>query len=143
MKTLNHRLSFTTFCSAILSLFGFSCCSETECMYGTPTGDFEIKGTVTDAGGNEIHNAEIRVTYPEAPSGIYRFGETATDSKGNYEIKGHEFLPKMKVVCLPENTDLQPDSVIVKMNYKDPDKHNSWDHGHAEATVNFTLKSSL
>ena len=142
MKLFNHRLSFATIGSALLSLLGFSCTSESEVMYGMPTGDFEIKGAVTDEQGKEINHAEIRVTHPDVPSGIHRFGETSTDSKGNYEIKGHEFLPEMKVVCLPENDDLQPDSTIVKMNYKDPDKHNSWDHGHAEATVNFTLKPS-
>ena len=142
MKLFNHHLSFATIGSALLSLIGFSCSSEHEVMYGMPTGDFEIKGAVTDEENKEIKNAEIRVTYPDAPSGIHRFAETSTDSKGNYEIKGHVFVPEMKVVCLPQNVDLQPDSVIVKMNYKDPDKHNSWDHGHAEATVNFTLKSS-
>lgn len=142
MKFFNHRLSLTSICSALLSLIGFSCCSESEVMYGMPTGDFAVKGSVADEDGDEVKNAEIRVTYPETPSGVYRFGEAYTDSKGSYEIKGHEFLPEMKVVCIPENTALQPDSVIVKMNYKDPDKHNSWDRGHAEATVNFTLKSN-
>lgn len=141
MKLFNHQLSLTTICSTLLSLLGFSCSCESEVMYGMPTGDFEVKGTVTDEAGNEAYKAEIRVTHPEAPSDIYRLGETATDTKGNYEIKGHEFLPEMKVVCIPENAELQPDSVIVKMNYKNPDKHNSWNHGHAETTVNFTLKS--
>lgn len=141
MKLFNHRLSISTICYTFLSLFGFSCSSE-QCMYGTPIGDFEIKGAVTDEAGKEVHKAEIRVTYPDTPSGIYCFKETSTDSKGNYEINGYEYLTEMKVVCIPENTDLQPDSVIVKMNYKDADKHDPWDRGHAEATVNFTLKSS-
>lgn len=141
MKLFNHRLSISTICYTFLSLFGFSCSSE-QCMYGTPIGDFELKGVVTDEAGKEVHNAEIRVTYPDAPSGIYRLDETTTDTKGNYEVKGNEFLTQLKVVCIPESTDLQPDSVIVKMDYKDADKHNSWDYGHAKATVNFTLKSS-
>lgn len=142
MKLLNHRLSLTAIFSALLSLFGFSCCSESEVMYGTPTGDFEIKGAVTDEAGNEVRKAEIRVTYPDAPSGMFCLSDTSTDSKGHYKIKGHDFLPEVKVVCIPENTDLQSDSVIVKMKYKDSDKQNSWYYGHAEATVDFTLKSS-
>lgn len=140
MKLFNHRLSLTTICSPLLTLLGFSCSSDHGLMYGMPIGNFEVKGSVTDNVGNEVYNAEIRVTYPEASSGIYKLEKTRTDTKGNYEIKGNNFLPEMKVVCIPEDTDLQPDSVIVKMDYKDQDKHNSWDHGHAEKTVNFKLK---
>lgn len=143
---LHFSSILTAICSVLLSLLGFSCSSSKEepdypLMYGMPTGYFQIKGAVTDEEGSEISNAEIRVTYPDAPSGIYRCGETKTDSKGNYEIKGHEFLPEMKVVCIPENIDLQPDSIIVELKYKDSDKHDSWDKGHAEATVDFSLKS--
>lgn len=141
MKLFNHRFSITSICTALLSLLGFGCSSE-ELMYGTPIGDFELKGVVTDEAGKEVHNAEIRVTYPTEPSGICCLDKTTSDFKGNYEIKGYEFLTNLKVVCIPESTDLQPDSVIVKMDYKDADKHNSWDYGHAKATVNFTLKST-
>ena len=144
MKPLNHRLSLASICSAVLSLLGFGCSSfhEPEVMYGIPTGDFEVKGTVTDEAGGEVSKAEIRVTVPESPSGIFSLAATSTDSKGNYEVKGYEFLPEIKVVCIPEEAGLQPDSVIVKMDFKKPDKHNEWDWGHSEATVNFTLKSS-
>ncbi len=110
-------------------------------MYGMPVGTFEIKGTVTDEENGKVSDAEIRVTFPDAPSGIYSLQETNTDSKGHYSINGHEYLPTMKIVCIPENADLQPDSTIVKLDYKDSDKHNSWDRGHAEATVNFNLKT--
>ncbi|MDE5850432.1 MAG: radical SAM-associated putative lipoprotein [Muribaculaceae bacterium] len=142
IKRPNSSL-LTSICSLLLSLLGFSCSSPEDVpdMYGQPVGDFEIKGAVTDEAGSVISNAEIRVTYPEAPSGIYRFGETKTNSEGSYEIKGYEYAPKMKVVCIPENSDLQPDSVIVNMEYKDRDKHDSWNLGHAEATVDFSLKS--
>lgn len=142
MKLFNLRHTLSTICSSFLALLGFSSCSESALMYGMPTGSFVVKGAVTDEDGNEVRNAEIRVTYPEAPSGIYCLGESTTDSKGNYEIKGNELLPEIKVVCIPETSDLQPDSVNVKMKYKDADKHDSWDYGHADATVNFTLKSS-
>ena len=144
MKPFNHRLSLTSICSAVLSLLGFGCSSfhEPEVMYGIPTGDFEVKGTVTDEAGGEVSKAEIRVTVPESPSGIFSLAGTTTDLKGNYEIKGYDFLPELKVVCIPEDSALQPDSIIVKMDYKNADKPNSWDHGQATATVNFTLKSS-
>ncbi|MDE7419313.1 MAG: radical SAM-associated putative lipoprotein [Muribaculaceae bacterium] len=142
MKLFSHRIFLSTICSSFLTLLGFSSCSESALMYGMPTGNFVVKGAVTDEDGNEVRNTEIRVTYPDTPSGIYYLEETITDSKGYYEIKGYELLPEIKVVCIPETSDLQPDSVNVKMKYKDADKHNSWDYGHADASVNFTLKSS-
>ncbi|MDE5996979.1 MAG: radical SAM-associated putative lipoprotein [Muribaculaceae bacterium] len=142
MKLFSRRLSLSTICSSFLTLLGFSSCSESAVMYGMPTGDFVVRGAVTDENGNEVRNAEIRVTHPEVPSGIFCLGESTTDSKGNYEIKGNEFLTEIKVVCIPETSDLKPDSVNVKMKYKDADKHDSWDYGHADATVNFTLKSA-
>ena len=142
MKLFSYRLSLSTICSSFLTLLGFSCSSESALMYGMPTGSFVVKGAVTDENGNEVRNAEIRVTHPDLPSGIFYMGESTTDSKGNYEIKGYEVLSEMKVVCIPETSDLQPDSVNVKMKYKDADKHHPWDYGHADATVNFTLKSS-
>lgn len=142
-----HLSSFLTgICSTVLSLLGFSCSSDpgdTPLMYGMPTGYFEIKGAVTDQAGNDVPHAEIRVTYSDAPSGIYRFGETFTDSNGKYDINAHEYLQKIKIVCIPDDSNLQPDSVIVKMNYKAPDKHDPWYFGHAEETVDFKLKFKI
>ena len=146
MKLYNNRHSslLTAICFALLSLIGFSCSSDpgdVPLMYGMPTGEFEIKGAVTDEDGKDVPDAEIRVTAPDLPSGVYKFRTANTDSRGHYEVKGYEYLPEMKVVCIPGNADLQPDSVIVKMKYKDSDKNDYWNKGHAEATVNFNLKS--
>lgn len=146
MKTISHRLSslLAAICSSLLSLLGFSSCSNPEDvpdMYGMPVGDFEIKGAVTDEAGKNIENAEIRVTYPDAPSNPYSITTVTTDAEGRYKLSGRDLLPEAKVVCIPEQSDLKPDSVIVKLQYKNPDKHNSWDLGHAKETVNFTLKT--
>lgn len=144
MKLYDNRHSslLSAICYTLLSLLGFSCSSpeDTPDMYGMPVGDFEIKGAVTDEDGKDVPDAEIRVTAPDLPSGVYKFRTANTDSRGNYEVKGYEYLPEMKVVCIPGNADLQPDSVIVKMNYKDSDKNDFWNKGHVEATVNFNLK---
>lgn len=46
-------------CIAMLAVLGFSCSDDEEenilCMYGTPTGTFEVKGQVTDAEGKLMH----------------------------------------------------------------------------------------
>ena len=149
MKTLKNIISAIpiAICSYLLSLLGFGCSQPADpddilLMYGTPIGEFEIKGAVTNEEGKDLSDAVIRVTHPDVPSGIHSIATSLTDSKGNYEVKGHAVLPEMKVVCIPENDDLQPDSVIVKMDYKDGGKNNPWNQGHAEATVNFVLKSN-
>ena len=60
-------------------------------MYGTPTGDFEIKGSVTSEEGKAVADAEIRVTSPDAPSEIFSFMTVATDTEGQYIAKGESF----------------------------------------------------
>ena len=127
-------------CSSLLTLMGFSSCSDNEVMYGMPFGSFEIKGTVTDENGNCIENAEIRVTLPEQSSGIESFGSTRTGYDGNYAIRKNEWSGRLKVVCIPAQTEFQPDSVIADMNYKG--SHGEWDKGHAEKKVNFRLKKT-
>ncbi len=107
-------------------------------MYGSPTSDFEIKGTVTTEEGRAVEGAEIRVTGSDEPSGYYTFSTTATNKYGEYFTygEGHGWS-SMKVVCIPEDDDLEPDSVIIKMNYVGKD---GWYWGLAKETVNFTLK---
>lgn len=146
MKLINRRISafLTSICSVLLSFLGFSCSSSPEepdypLMYGMPNGRFEIKGSVTDEEGNDIEDAEIRVTGPRYPSYLSNL-IAVTDAKGDYEIKSFGLPDSLKVVCIPVQNNLEPDSVVIKMEYKDADKNDAWDRGHATATVNFKLK---
>ncbi len=144
MKRIKRNLStfFTALCGVILSLLGFGCSSsypDEPCMYGMPTGTFEIKGTVTDEEGNDIEDAQIRLTEPHYPSNLSHL-VGLTDANGIYEIKSFGLTDSLKVVCIPVQHNLEPDSVVIKMEYKDADKNDSWDIGHASATVNFKLK---
>ncbi len=127
-------------CSGLISLLGFSCSSSEEVMYGMPTGDFEIKGSVTTEDGQPVENAEVRVTHPDVESGVYSFKKVSTDAKGNYNLESDIILGRVKVVCIPKNPDMQSDSVIVKLEYKG--SHDDWDAGHAEETVDFKLKEN-
>lgn len=142
ISTLLSRL-----CAAGLALLGFGCASDTPdnpeiCMYGTPIGSFEIKGTVTDENNKPVANAEVRVTEPKLPSGVYSMATAKTDAQGNYTAQGTDFpLKNLKVVCLPGEGVLDADSTSVEVKYvKDKHDKNEWSSGKAEATVNFKLK---
>ena len=124
--------------SSLLTLLGFSSCSDNEVMYGMPFGSFEVKGAVTDDNGKPVSDAEIRVTLPTLPSGIESLGTTQTGDDGNYDISESGWPSKLKIVCIPSQSELLPDSVIVDMKYKGGDKE--WNMGHAEKTINFRLK---
>ncbi len=141
MKLVNCRIStiLSSICSSLLALLGFSSCSNNELMYGTPFGSFEMKGSVTDDSGKPISEAEIRVTYTDMPSGVFSIGSIHTEHNGTYALKENEWASSLKVVCIPHQTDLQPDSVIVDMNYKGAD--GEWYKGHAEEIVDFKLKA--
>lgn len=145
MKTLSYKFSafVSRICAACLPLLGFTCSScESECMYGTPTGTFEVKGEVTTKDGIKVANATVRITPPNQNSGVYSTASVTSDTDGAYTLQGEETsFDKMKVVCLPDDPTLEADSVIINMKYvkakKDKD---SWSSGHADASANFTLK---
>lgn len=151
MKNFNQKISslISKLCALSLALLGFSCSSNSDdpddypCMYGTPTGNFEIKGSVTTEDNKNVENAEIRVVPSDytsdmcSPSCI-----TNTNQYGAYEIStSSTAFRSLKVVCLPQESNLQPDSVIIDIVYvKDPENKNPWYVGHGEETVNFKLK---
>ena len=144
MKKVKYSLNslLAKIYAGCLVLLGFGCESSSEpCMYGTPTGDFEIKGMVTSEDDQAVPDATVRVTKPDMPSGIYSIETTKTDKDGKYTLKGVDFPTDMKVVCIPDNPMLEADSTIVELDYKkDPKDKNTWNRGHAEATVDFRLK---
>ena len=54
--------------TAVLSLLGFSACSDERmmCMYGTPTFDYQADGRVVDEEGNPIEGIRVKVTLGNA-----------------------------------------------------------------------------
>lgn len=135
-------------CAACLVFLGYSCGDSNggECMYGTPRGDWEIKGRITDQAGQAVSNATIKVTIPEESSSYYSACTTTSDAQGDYVATygNVDCYPRYKVVCLPDNPALRADSTVVDMHYVKDKKHKDdfWYMGHAEATVNFILKAS-
>lgn len=147
MKLFNSRHSslLMALCSSLLALLGFSCSSDSDypVMYGSPSGDFEIKGTVTTEEGAAVEDAEIRVTAPHIPSGEHSLQTTTTKPDGQYTaIGGSHGLSQLKVVCIPSDPMLEPDSVTVKLNYN-KENAGTWYAGEAKETVDFKLKEKV
>lgn len=147
MKTFCSNLCSITsrICMAGLALLGFGCSDEGDypLMYGSPTADFEVKGSVTDAEGNAVKDVEVRVTTPEAPSGLYSIGKDTTNVAGSYNVSENRRIgspsEKVKVVCIPADDTLEADSTVVTLK-KVSDGDGDWYGGKGEATVNFNLK---
>lgn len=144
LKRLNIQSLLTRLCTVGMAILGFGCSSNDEplCMYGTPTGTFEIKGKVISEDNNSTADAIVKITRPDLNSGVYSLYETKTTGNGEYAVKGKEILlDKAKVVCLPDDPALEPDSVVIDLKYDDTGHDDSfWDNGHADATVDFKLK---
>lgn len=138
-------------CAFAMTVLGITSCADSTtpddpmiCMYGTPTGSFEIKGAVTaESDGASVAGASIVVKPADSN---YPLNDPAmTDAKGNYivEEKSHPYS-KVRVVCTPgADSGLSADSVDVELKYLEPgkDKNAFMDVGHAESTVNFKLKA--
>lgn len=143
-KVYRSISSFTAWLSAIgLSLLGYSCnLLNTPDMYGTPIGDYEIKGCVSTDDGKPVENASIRVTAPDYPSGVFSYSTTSSNKEGAYETDGSCSPGDLKVVCIPSDPTLEPDSTVVKMSYEKTKnkKGDGWYEGLAKKVVDFKLK---
>ena len=149
MKKISTSLqSFTSrLCIALLAVLGFSCSDDEEenilCMYGTPTGAFEVKGEVTDADGKPVANAEVRVTEPEASSIPYSYAKGVTDAAGSFSLECSGVTigkgSKLKVVCIPADASIEADSMLVGV--KRIEEGEGWYTGKWAATASFRLHS--
>lgn len=128
-------------CAGALIFLGVGCSSDDDdpsmgVMYGTLNSEFEIKGSVSDPEGNPVPDAKIVVGYPLVPSTQYNCGVGVTSKTGSYNVKGKDYSSEFKVVCLPNNPNLEADSTNVKAEFK----HVSGTNLKAEINVDFTLK---
>ncbi len=145
---INFSAMLSRLCAVGLTVLGFGCSSDEPgddggmiCMYGTPTGSWEVHGSVKTQKGDAVPDATIRVTLPEYDSDPNSMETAPTDAEGAYSVEGHSLIGKLKVVCVPDDPALDADSTEVVLKYKkDKNDKNSWYRGHADATVNFKLK---
>ncbi|MDE6340967.1 MAG: radical SAM-associated putative lipoprotein [Muribaculaceae bacterium] len=129
---------------ALLALLGYSCENNAD-MYGTPYGEWEIKGEVTDEDNKPVADARILVIYPEMNSSQFDSPEfedcwVMTDKSGRYISENGGFPSTLKVVCIPDDPVLRSDSTMVELKYSGKKKKDPWNWGSAKATVDFKLK---
>lgn len=133
-----------------ISLLGFAACDDPEdpddgggtvCMYGTPTGYYEIKGSVTAESGSPIESARVILRRIIKGQARTEYGDTVfTDSNGSYLLNRSGFpLSDIRIVCQPQSDALEADSVNLTVEFKDGD--GAWFDGTARETVNFKLKN--
>ena len=84
---------------ALLAFFGFSGCflNEPKCMYGSPTANYVIKGSVTDkTTGNAVPRIKVEVfssfTTVDGKKLIYVHHRDTSDVKGNFHIRSNTMI---------------------------------------------------
>lgn len=130
-------------CVALMAFLGYGCSEQGDeplLMYGCPMGRWEIKGDVTDEEDVPVTDATVKITLPNVNSSGYALSEVRTDEAGFYTSTGGETAAEFKVVCIPDDPALKPDSTIVKLKYSGGNPKNPWDMGSADVTVDFRLK---
>ena len=106
---------YNALAATLLSLLGFSSCGENglggggECLYGTPTSTFLVKGNVTDEEGYPIQGIKTKVEV--------KYGGRAKDSIAYTDSKGNYLLEKYSMTGSP--TSQKED--IVKVIFEDVD----------------------
>jgi len=144
MKRIFDRTSgmVASILSSIIAMLGFSACGNEELMYGTPTGTFEVKGTVTDSDGSPMSGAYVihrRGIHGDQTAGYSLPGDTAvTGSNGSYILSGEAYDQSIKLVCKPNNNEFEADSTNIPLRFTGG--NGEWDKGHADAIQDFTLR---
>lgn len=129
-------------CVAILALLGFSCSDEGNyCMYGTPTSDFEIKGSITSEDGNALSDVVMSV---ESKYNTYTLDADTTADDGRFELKGRftgSPRDQLRVFARPLDSTIASDSATVTLTQTGKGD-GAWYEGKGEQTVDFKLKKN-
>lgn len=131
-------------CTTLLALLGYNCSAihEPECMYGTPTASFEVKGKVTDEESKPLEAAEIKLM-PTWHHYNHNIATTTTEADGKYIINtSFDPIDSIWVVCIPADNAYMTDYIKMplKYHYDKEHKKDEWYVGHAEITVDFKLR---
>lgn len=138
--------------AVLLAALGFSCSDEDDpndipCMYGTPHGNFEVKGTVVDENDRPIPNAKIAIREGRKIDGNTKWFDaewycsTTTDNTGTYSVKGSGMIDEIRIVCTPPDGSFEADSTETKLNFNDDGRDDPWYFGSATVEQNFKLKA--
>lgn len=135
--------------TAVLAILGFSSCKE-ELMYGTPHGEFEISGIVTDEAGDPMEGMRVisRSRRSTGDDSEYGYSTTEncdtvyTDSKGHYVIEQETIAGPKWAFVLAEDPDGGYESAYEELNLKYHGGDHDWYFGKAVATADFVLKKT-
>ncbi|MBD5215196.1 MAG: hypothetical protein HDS78_01545 [Bacteroidales bacterium] len=129
MKTFNKTLR--KMLGAIIALLGFSACGEELCMYGTPSGEYEISGLVYGDDNEKLDGAMVTTS----------MRDTIYTSEGKYTIKSPErTFPINKIEVKAEKSGYKDQTKEVTLEYSGG--KGSWYEGKAEAVQDFNLQKS-
>ena len=117
-------------------------CGGSECMYGTPNADYEIKGIVTDTENIPLEGIKVSVgdIYGNFDDNTPLPPTLYTSSNGKFEVKYKAFPFSGKKMKLR----FSDDNGIYKTKYEEAaikytGKSNAWYHGKAIIDVSVKL----
>ena len=149
MKKAKIRVSsfLAKACSVGLALLGFTSCGDENVplMYGSPTGQYQVNGMVTDVDNRPLENVVVEVKgYNRRGNHLLESKKDTTDANGAYSVKSGNFsVQRITVVARPEKeTSLATDSAQVFLKYNSVPGGNSFGEYKAESTVDIKLKEN-
>lgn len=141
MKTIRNKFLslINSLIAAVLSIIGIgaaSCDKIGVTMYGTPSADLSLSGTITDAQTNQqLEDIQVVVKVGE-----YNGNDTLyTDSEGNYNRFYNHILPSDTLTVQINDTAGNYESQTVGTKIKYGGKHDSWYQGSAEIQIDAKL----
>ena len=134
LRVFNFVLAF------ILACFGVSSTKQVMCMYGVPSGEFQISGRVENLKSKPIRKIEVEVQ--DVKGNLLGVDTTAKDGKFQIDYRG---WPHREVYLISKDIDgccngaYQSDTTIVKLDYP----NQGWNQGKVNVQQNITLKYRL
>ena len=128
---------FNFLLASIFACFGVSSIKQVMCMYGVPSGEFQISGRVENLKSKPVRKIEVEVQDMKGNS----LGVTTTAKDGTFQI-GYQGWPHNEVYLISRDVDgwrngaYQSDTTHVKLDYP----KNGWNQGKAETKQKVVLK---
>lgn len=149
--TIGHLLS------GALALLGFAGCDNAEdvpCLYGTPSVDFRVLGTVTDQTGNPLKGIQVVVGDEDiingkaSPTQWNKPDTTYTDSKGEFSSSKIEAIAYQNMMVGIQDIDGEANGgkfgeekqLVRLLDKKQVKKGDGWYTGEFEFSTNVQLK---
>ncbi len=134
--------------TALLSMLGYGCSSENSVemygspvlMYGVPSANYQISGTVTDASGKAVQGIKTsikNVTIYDGQTHTYGIDSVTTDVAGRYDLKLQSFPENKENKLIVEDVDGETNGAYqndtIDINYTNAQKikegDSNWNNG--------------